>query len=130
MRHRARRMHRALAAGFLAVAAAGCDRGSASASAMLATGGDPQRGARIIRDEGCGACHTIDGIRGAAGLVGPPLSGLAGRAYIAGSLTNTPDNVVRWIMNPQSIEPGTVMPDLSLSEREARDVAAYLYGLE
>ena len=53
--------------------------------------------------------------------------GLA-RAYIAGELTNTPENVVRWIMDPQAIEPGTVMPDLGLTEAEARDVAAHLYG--
>jgi len=112
----------------LVLALAACGDGSATTTAKLATGGDPARGARIIRDKGCGACHQIGGVRGATGLVGPSLRDFTARAYIAGELTNTPENVVRWIMDPQAIEPGTVMPDLGLTESEARDVAAHLYG--
>lgn len=117
-----------VACALLSGASLGCADESA-ARAALVTGGEAARGSRVIRDAGCGACHTIEGIPGARGIVGPPLSGFAERAYIAGSLTNTPANAVRWIMNPQSIEPGTVMPNLSLTEGQARDVAAYLYAL-
>ena len=107
---------------------AACDGGSASSSAALVTGGDPDRGVRVIRDKGCGSCHRIGDVPGATGQVGPSLRDLTARAYIAGKLTNTPDNAVRWIMDPQSISPGTVMPDLGVTEAEARDIVAHLYG--
>ncbi|MDP8960777.1 MAG: c-type cytochrome [Actinomycetota bacterium] len=76
---------------------------------------------------GCGSCHTIPGIRGADGLVGPPLTRFHERAYIAGQLPNTPENLVHWIMNPQEVEPGTAMPDLEVVEEDARAIAAYLH---
>jgi cytochrome c1 len=44
-------------------------------------------------------------------------------------LRNTPDNLTRWVRNPQQIVPGNAMPDMGLSEAEARDVTAYLYTL-
>jgi cytochrome c1 len=64
-----------------------------------------------------------------AGLVGPPLAGFAGRAYIAGRLPNRPDELVAWIRNPTLVDPETAMPDMGLSEEEAKHVAAYLYTL-
>jgi cytochrome c len=91
--------------------------------------GDPTRGEQIIRKVGCGSCHDIPGIREAKGRVAAPLAFFATRTYIAGQLPNTPDNLVRWIVNPQVVEPGTAMPILGLDERQARDVAAYLYTL-
>jgi cytochrome c1 len=72
---------------------------------------------------------VIPGIHAANGLVGPPLYFFSRRTMIAGELPNTPDNLVRWIMNPPSVEPGTAMPDLGLSDQQARDAAAYLYTL-
>lgn len=117
-----------LAAGAVAAVATGCDDGRAVARAEVA-GGDPARGAAVIRDAGCGACHTIPGVDGARGLVGPPLTSWSRRSYIAGSLPNSPENLVRWISDPPSVEPATAMPDLDLSAGEARDVAAYLYTL-
>jgi cytochrome c1 len=60
-------------------------------------------------------------------MVGPPLSDFARRTYIAGNLFNTPDNLVAWIRSPDSVEPGTVMPTLGVTEQEARDISAYLY---
>jgi cytochrome c1 len=92
-------------------------------------GGDPGRGEVAIRSYGCGACHVIPGIRGARGMVGPPLTGFAQRIYIAGEVTNTPEHLVTWIQVPQSIEPGTAMPNLGVTEQQARDIAAYLYTL-
>ena len=43
---------------------------------------------------------------------------------------NDPHHLVRWVMTPQEMKPGTAMPDLGLSEQQARDVAAYLYTLQ
>jgi cytochrome c2 len=92
-------------------------------------GGDPQRGAVSIERLGCGACHVIPGISGADGTVGPPLTDFSHRGYIAGQLPNNGPNLIRWIMDPKEVEPGTAMPDLGIGETEARDIAAYLFTL-
>jgi cytochrome c oxidase assembly factor CtaG/cytochrome c2 len=91
--------------------------------------GDPLAGAVALRAYGCGACHNIPGIVGAHSAVGPPLDRWAERHYIAGTLLNTPDNLIRWIMDPQAIEPGTAMPDLGVTPEEAAHMSAYLYTL-
>jgi putative membrane protein len=93
------------------------------------TGGDAHRGALAIQHYGCGSCHDIPGISLATGRVGPPLGGIADRAMIAGIVPNTPDEMVRWIVMPQSMSPGNAMPNLGVSDGEARDIAAYLYTL-
>lgn len=107
----------------------GCRGGRYIPSAEVVPGGDSQAGAQLIEKYRCGACHTIPGIRGADGLVAPPLTLFALRTYVGGEVPNTPPNLVHWIMDPASIEPGTAMPALGLDERQARDVAAYLYTL-
>ena len=91
--------------------------------------GDPDKGARLIGQLGCGACHTIPGIPGADALVGPPLDRMGRRVFVAGMLRNTPENLTRWIQSPQSIVPGNAMPDIGLGRDEARDIVAYLYTL-
>jgi cytochrome c oxidase assembly factor CtaG len=93
------------------------------------TGGTPSRGKEAIRSYGCPACHTIPGIQGAKRLVGPPLSGIASRSYIAGVLSNTPTHMIEWLRNPPGIDSKTAMPNMDVTERDARDIAAYLYTL-
>jgi cytochrome c len=111
----------------------GACRGSNPAYAVSYTprveNGDPQRGRAIIESYGCGSCHTIPGVRHADGLVGPPLLWWSRRTFIAGELPNTPENLVRWLRDPQSVERATAMPALGLSDAQARDAAAYLYTL-
>lgn len=97
------------------------------AAARQVHGGDPARGARLIRDHGCGACHEIPGISGARGTVGPSLATLRRQAYVAGVLPNEPGGLVRWIVDPPAHSSRTAMPDLGVTEEEARDIAAYLY---
>jgi cytochrome c len=93
-------------------------------------GGDAEHGRQAIqRRYGCGACHVIPGVPGAVGKVGPPLLWWADRSMIAGRIPNTPENLVRWIQDPQAIEPGTAMPALGVTEADARDIAAYLFTL-
>ncbi|HZT86454.1 MAG TPA: cytochrome c oxidase assembly protein [Stellaceae bacterium] len=92
--------------------------------------GNARRGAALIQSYGCGGCHTIPGIGNADGLVGPPLDRMGRRIYIAGLLRNIPDNMIFWLRQPQSVVPGNAMPDMGLSESDARDVAAYLYTLQ
>ena len=112
----------------LVLALAGCDeRGGAG---MTVEGGDAGAGKALAEQYGCGTCHTIPGVPGAAANVGPPLQHLAHQSYIAGVLPNQPENLVRWIMDPPAVDPRTAMPDLGVSERHARDIAAFLYTLE
>ena len=84
----------------------------------------------MIRDSGCGACHTIPGVPGAAGLVGPPLTAFGRRGYIAGRVSNNRSNLVRWLIDPRTVDPMTVMPRVGLSDQQARQAAAYLYTLK
>jgi cytochrome c len=114
-----------------ALAATGCSRSTqAEQIAMAATGGSAARGAASIARYGCGSCHIIPGVSGASGLVGPPLSGIGNRMYIAGVLQNTPPNMVRWIENPPGVDEHTVMPNLGVTHRDAIDIAGYLYTLK
>lgn len=115
--------------GAAAVLAAACGHTSRS-PAREVPGGDPGRGAVLIQRYGCGSCHTVPGVRGADGLVGPPLDHWARRGYIAGELPNNTPNLERWIRDPQGVEPGTDMPDTGVTPEDARDIAAYLYTLE
>lgn len=97
--------------------------------AVLEARGNRDRGEGFIREYGCGTCHQIPGIGGASGAVGPPLTRWGKRHYIAGALNNSPNNLVRWITDPQQVEPGTVMPELGIRDDEAWDIAAYLFSL-
>ena len=91
------------------------------------TSGDVGRGREALIRHGCGACHAIAGVPGARGRVAPSLTDVRERSYLAGRLPNTPGNMIRWIQNPQGFIPGTAMPNLGVTESEARDIAAYLY---
>jgi cytochrome c2 len=93
-------------------------------------GGNAQRGRSLMLDHGCISCHVIPGVRAARSRVGPQLLDFRSQIYIAGQLPNTPENLVRWIHDPESIIPGTAMPTTPMSEQDARDLAAYLYSVE
>jgi len=96
--------------------------------AEVMTGGNAARGKVAFTEKGCGGCHTLKGVTQAAGLVGPPLDGVAQRAIIAGKLENNADNLARWIRVPQQIDPGNAMPSLPMTEQQSRDIAAFLYA--
>jgi cytochrome c1 len=102
-----------------------------AATSSNATGGallrgDAGRGKKIIGQYACQSCHRIPGVTGSDVAVGRPLDGLARRAVMAGKLAPTQDNLVRWIRNPQAIDPQTAMPDMGVSARDALDISAYL----
>ena len=107
---------------------AGCQTRDNDLQAAALTGGNPSRGREMLRAYGCATCHTIGGVPGATGKVGPPLDGIAERSYVAGVLPNTPDNLVQWIMAPRAVDPKTAMPNLGVRAADARDIAAYLYS--
>jgi nucleoside-diphosphate-sugar epimerase len=62
--------------------------------------------------------------------VGPPLGDIKERVYIAGRLTNTPEHLIDWIVDPRVADPKTAMPATGVSKSEARDIAAYLLSLQ
>src|SRR5690606_9874409 len=95
----------------------------------VATGGDPAAGRKLIAAYDCGVCHSIPGVPGAKGLVGPPLKGFGARVYLAGRFENTEPMLVRWIVDPPALQPSTAMPVVGVAETEARDIAAYLLSL-
>jgi cytochrome c1 len=122
--------------GLVAAALAGCQAppqsGTGAANpgeTRLEPSGDAERGWAALQTYGCQTCHAIPGLPGEAAYVGPPLTAWADRQYIAGNLDNTPDNLVRWILDPQAVEPGTAMPNVGANAQEARDMTAYLYTL-
>jgi len=110
--------------------AAACQPQARSQRPATATVGNVEAGRAAIQDKGCGSCHRIPGVRGATGLVGPPLDQMGRRSFIAGELANTQENMIRWVMDPQAVEPGTAMPDLDVSRGEAEDISAYLASLD
>ena len=93
-----------------------------------ASGGNPKRGQELITQYGCGSCHTIPGIPGATASVGPPLENFRKRVYIGGRLTNTAEELVKWIVDPRAIDAKTAMPAVGVDAQQARDIAAYLYS--
>ena len=95
--------------------------------AAATTGGDPRRGEAMFIQYGCGSCHALKNVRTATGMVGPPLDGIALRVIVAGHLSNTPENMEKWIRDPQQVSPGTAMPDLNVGAGDARDITAFLY---
>ncbi|WP_342447701.1 c-type cytochrome [Mesorhizobium australicum] len=97
----------------------------------MATGGLEARAIPIMIANGCSGCHTIPGVPGAQGQVGPRLdSSPADRVFIAGVLANNPENLIRWIRAAREINPHTAMPSTGITEQQARDIAAYLYALK
>jgi cytochrome c oxidase assembly factor CtaG/cytochrome c2 len=112
---------------FLAILLTGCGQRSDSVADM--TGGHPSRGREAMRKYGCQSCHTIPGVTGTKALVGPPLAGIAERSFIGGVLTNSPENMINWLRDPPAAAPRTAMPNLGVTEKDARDMAAYLYTL-
>ena len=104
----------------------GC--GGVDQEARRVTGGDPARGRQALRSYGCYSCHTIAGVPGAHGTIGPVLDRMSRRASSAGRPADLSARI-QWIRDPQGIGGPTLMPNMGVSEQDARDIAAYLYTL-
>ncbi len=90
---------------------------------------DPDRAPLLMQQYACRSCHIIPGLVGRKVHVGPSLERAGSRRYIAGVLPNTPENMIRWIMDPQKVDPLSAMPNLDVSRDVAADMAAYLFRL-
>jgi cytochrome c oxidase subunit 2 len=111
---------------------AGTDAKPAAASGGAVTG-DAANGRTLFTTKGCIACHTAQGVQGATGTIGPNLNGIgdpAKRPTLTDGAANTPEHIREWIKDPQKLKPGTMMPNLQLSDKEADDLTALLLTLK
>jgi mono/diheme cytochrome c family protein len=111
------------------LALAACAETEAPPAHLAIPGADPDRGKALIAAYGCGACHFVEGIPGANGIVAPRLENFASRVLIAGRFPNVPRFIVPWLISPPALKPETAMPDLGIADAKARDIASYLYTL-
>jgi len=116
-------VRRAAAIALLAIGA------GASGASVAEPAGDVERGRALMAQYQCGRCHAIPGVAGARGRLAVPLDAFGARSYIAGRIPNGRAALVRWIVDPAALVPGTLMPNLGVSATEAHDIATYLGGL-
>ncbi|GAA0414119.1 c-type cytochrome [Massilia aurea] len=110
-----------------AVLASGCAK---EEPASRVSGGDPERGRLLVQQYQCAACHFIPEVQGPNGDAGPSLESMGRLSYIAGSIPNQPENMIRFLQNPPAVKPGTLMPALGITDDEARHMAAFMYSLK
>lgn len=88
------------------------------------------RGQQVFLESACVYCHTVRGTN-ASGDLGPDLTHLASRVSLAaGILENNRGNLAGWIVDPQHIKPGNLMPPTSLDGEDLQALLAYLETLE
>jgi len=86
-------------------------------------------GRSVFLNSACINCHTIAGTV-ATGRFGPDLTHLASRDTIAsGPVQNTPENLRKWIADPNSMKPGVLMPSMHLNDHDLDVITAYLTTL-
>ena len=82
-------------------------------------------GSQLFMMKGCVGCHSLNATKALG--IGPNLAGIGKRQYIAaGWLENTDANLARWIMHPQQVKKGSLMPELGVTEAEAQSLVTYL----
>jgi cytochrome c oxidase subunit 2 len=92
-------------------------------------GSPAAEGRQLFTTQACVGCHTIQGVAG--GRIGPDLTHLATRKTIAGGmLPNTAESLRRWLKDPPAVKPGSLMPDLKLTDAQVSVLAAYLASLK
>ncbi len=88
------------------------------------------QGAALFLSKTCVGCHVINGVNSGR-LIGPNLTHFGSRQLIAGGvLDNNPQNLAKWLQDPQAVKPGVDMPNLHLSQQEIAALVAYLDGLQ
>ena len=87
------------------------------------------RGKAAAARHGCGACHDLPGIGWPKGTMGPPLHGFGRRGLIAGRLPNDLPRLAAFVRDAPSAVPGSAMPAVPMTRREARDIASWLQSL-
>lgn len=102
----------------------------AAPSASASQGGEVEKGRTLIQQYGCLTCHIVPGVDGPRGMVGPSLEAFGSRPMIINKVTNDLPTLTRYLQNPQQVDPQTAMPNLGLSEGDARAIATFLHTLK
>jgi len=93
-------------------------------------GGEVRAGQAVFMNAGCAGCHTVRGTA-ARGQLGPDLTHLSSRLTLgAGTLPNTKGHLGGWVVNPQRVKPGNLMPPQRLASGELQQLLAYLTSLD
>ena len=80
----------------------------------------------LLEDKACGGRHIIPGVKDAWGEAGPSLKGLSKRArIIRNSVENNEENLRSWLRDPNVLKPGTLMPNLGLTDEEVEILIRY-----
>jgi len=114
----------------LLLMAAACKKDVRQAASEMTGGGDPDAGKATLARRNCNACHKIPGVESSRATGGPSLEHWTQHQLIAKRYPNTPENLMHWIQDPRAMVDTTYMPSMGVQEKEARDIAAYLYTLE
>ena len=94
-------------------------------------GADPVRGRQVFLTKGCTGCHTVAGIPGAAGTLGPPLTSIAATAGVRHSGQSADTYLRESIVHPNAyVVPGfpspSPMPPGLVAGRDLDDLVAFL----
>jgi cytochrome c oxidase subunit 2 len=85
-----------------------------------------KQGQELMATKICITCHTIEGTS-AVGQIGPNLTNFGSRQTVAaGIMPNTPESLRKWLKDPPAVKPGSLMPNLSLTDEEIDALSAYL----
>jgi cytochrome c oxidase subunit 2 len=89
------------------------------------------KGLVMFQQMSCISCHAINGVPGATAGVGPDLTHVASRRQLgAGISENTPENLRRWLKNPQALKPGVLMPNYNLTDEQLTQFGEYFQTLK
>jgi len=86
-------------------------------------------GSALFVAKACFVCHTIRGTT-SVGQAGPDLTHLMSRDTLgSGAVPNTPENLLKWVRNPDTFKPGTRMPASDVTDQELSQIVDYLMTL-
>jgi cytochrome c oxidase subunit 2 len=103
---------------------------SESATPAPPTDAELVHGQQVFLGSACVYCHTVAGSN-ASGKVGPDLTHIASRQQLgAGAISNTPGSLGGWIVDPQTIKPGNMMPPENFNGSDLQVLIAYLESLK
>ncbi len=89
-----------------------------------------QKGKNLFMRSTCVNCHAIEGTK-AGGRIGPDLTHIGSRkTLLTGMMKNDPENLDKWLTNPQKVKKGAHMPNFLFKKQQVRELSAYLEGLK
>ena len=100
------------------------------AVAPAATNDAATKGLALFQGMNCINCHAVNGVENANARVAPDLTHIASRRQLgAGIMDNTPENLRRWLKDPQEVKPGIFMPNYNFSSEQLDQLVAYFETL-